>query len=503
MSSSPSFTASESESSADKFHFNSYNGRAGPPPFLNQNRPNTQESQSSSTSGYARDKEEASDNSYTARLEDQVTKPYVFPSSSPVSYSSLERPDEGSLQMSSSPQQQQHLRNQQVISQQSVVTMSTNSPRRSRKYSGQSFGSSEYSRSTSPLDYKPPANEMHSRKTSIASLRHSHFVSVGSPQSGRDSAASSTSSHLSQSQDGMHHAFSMTSTPAVKPRDNSQLRLSDSLSSNNRMIADKIPTDTTERIISPELREIPNSSSDNIDNNHSSDSLRSANSELGELEEFNPKNDVRGQSMFCHTDSDDEHDSLLQDETQVLMEKAASYKQLSETMPSDDMSVMGVRKEKSVIDSLQQENFQLKLKIVLMENQLKNSSSSGVAELQKRIVESEAARIAMKNEIEKLRQTMASLEEENEEKEQVKSSIETLQLEIAACEQEREEFDQERALFHDRETELKVSAHRKSDSKLIFRITLKKRSETCMSIAKNCLPVWKRRRRGMRIFWIA
>lgn len=163
--------------------------------------------------------------------------------------------------------------------------------------------------------------------------------------------------------------------------------------------------------------------------------------------------------MYQTGDTDDGNGSFMNDETQVLLDKASSYKYPGEPLPSEDGSTIGVKKEKAVIDSLKQENFQLKLRIVIMESQINATSSTGVADLRTRLAESEAARIAMKTENDKLRHTMASLdsEEDTEDKDQIKAHLQAMHDDISIYEQEREDFEHERAELLAREEEIRVS----------------------------------------------
>lgn len=142
------------------------------------------------------------------------------------------------------------------------------------------------------------------------------------------------------------------------------------------------------------------------------DSLESPTSELGVLEDFVPEIDSHVDSIHSVGNANRTSDSFLNEDTQFLVEKATKFKPHDITAQNAEDLPIGVKKEKSVIDALKQEIFQLKLNIVIMETQLNNSSDSGVAHLKSRLAESEAARIAMKNENDKLRATMASLEEE-------------------------------------------------------------------------------------------
>lgn len=271
--------------------------------------------------------------------------------------------------------------------------------------------------------------------------------------SGRESVASSYSQRSNtHSTDGARPVFTHTSTPAVKPAQILRDFAGDRLEFRETLRARPIPTDTTERISSPEPSSIKLTSNRNV----SSDSLRSQDSELGDLEEFVPEETHPG-SVYQQVDTDDGHESFINDETQVLVDKAISYKYPSESLPSEDGSNIGLKKEKAVIDSLKQENFQLKLRIVIMETQLNSTSSAGVADLRKRLVDSEAARIAMKNDNDKLRKTLASLESDTEEKDQLKAQIQALQEDQSVFEQEREDFQQERLEYQEKEDELKVS----------------------------------------------
>lgn len=333
----------------------------------------------------------------------------------------------------------QQSRSQQVVSQQSVNTTSTNSPRRTRKDSGQSISSSEFSRSTSPLDYKPPINETHSRHTSIASLRHPSFSHVTS-QSGRNSAASNTSLHCRQNGKDVSHAASDTnfiSYPSSKADENER--------------AQKTLTDLTERVSSPPL-EFPSVSTEHVRKTDSNESLRSDNSELGELENFTPSQTTKEKPV-----------DLFQD----AMKTPAKHRiHLSDVMPGDE-TALGVRKENSIIDAQTKEIFNLKLKIMIQTDMLEKASPAGVNEIRKQLVDSEAARRVQNMEMEKMRRTMALLEQRNEERDL--SNAKAIQL----------EFDEERAMFEQRESMLKVSffTHFNGMTRLIFRINLRTRSK--------------------------
>lgn len=462
--SSPTTTNSNESSPDSKFHFNSYNGRSKAPIFArhlnsaldsdlsavdHSQLPNSQSVESETTTSSQMAEPESSS---------QNEKIYAFPSSpsiSHVNYPSSPAPvsTHGSL-----------VRTQQVVSQQSVMTTSTTSPRYNRVYSQSS--DSSFSRTSSPLDNRPEPKSIDSRKNSTSSLRQ-HIKPQHPYLANTDSTVYNNSQRVSnKSSNGSMEQIFQYSKPTLKHENNRPTVFTENQANSGPALkARQIPTDTTERIPSPGFSDDFNHSSahnlhDESDRHSFSDSLHSPQSELGDLEDFVPEKELHADSMYAlGNDASEAGNSFMNDETQVLVDKATSYKYPGEPMPSEDGSTIGVKKEKSVIDSLKQENFQLKLRIVIMESQLNASSSTGVADLRNRLVESEASRIAMKNENDKLRQTMASLdsEEVNEEKDQIKAHIRVMQEDITMYEQEREEFQQERAEFREKEEDLKVS----------------------------------------------
>lgn len=82
---------------------------------------------------------------------------------------------------------------------------------------------------------------------------------------------------------------------------------------------------------------------------------------------------------------------------------------------STSKAAIGLKEEKYAYDALQKENFQLKLRIVVMEDQSFKNSEDGVAELKKQLSICQAARMATKHENEKLRKTLNSLKENQDE----------------------------------------------------------------------------------------
>ena len=253
-------------------------------------------------------------------------------------------------------------RRDQVVSQLSNVT---NSP--ARPGSGRS-SSSEYSRMTSPLDYKLTLKDRKQNKTTSFNESPSKdlYLKLKSNQLHKDTGMKSLSNEFSEQQQ------------------------------------EQRPDEQTD----------PEHSSNFLNDNGFSDGLGSPVSDLDDFEDFNP-----GSSTFPSAKDDLTESSLFNESTQHIVDRAVSLKYdptsinntTTTTTQLDDDSPIGVKKERSVIDSLKQEIFQLKLHIVLMETQLNNSSNAGIAQLKSKLAESEAARIAMKNENERLRNTNANL----------------------------------------------------------------------------------------------
>lgn len=170
-------------------------------------------------------------------------------------------------------------------------------------------------------------------------------------------------------------------------------------------------------------------------------SLNSPGSELGVLEDFVPE--AESHSFSLQSGGVEESESFMKESTEYLLDRATSYKQGDTSIQNEDLPI-GVKKEKAVIDSLKQEIFQLKLHIVIMETQMNTSSNTGVAQLKSRLAESEAARISMKNENDKLRRTMASFDEEETDDSKDKCQAleeELLEYEVALGEaQDQQEY---------------------------------------------------------------
>lgn len=166
------------------------------------------------------------------------------------------------------------------------------------------------------------------------------------------------------------------------------------------------------------------------------DSLHS-HSELKDYESFLPDDDENTTATNnvnrTATPTAQQTTSDASSETQLLIKRAVTY-------PVDDQSSIdegssssiGVKKEKSVIDGLKQENFQLKLRIVVIESQLNASSGEGVAELRKQLADAQAAKISMQHENAKLRKTIADLnktKEHESEKAEIEKDIKIRTLE--------------------------------------------------------------------------
>lgn len=164
------------------------------------------------------------------------------------------------------------------------------------------------------------------------------------------------------------------------------------------------------------------------------DSLHS-HSELKDYESFLPDDDENTTAHVNRTATPtaQQTTSDASSETQMLIKRAVTY-------PVDDQSSMddgsspsiGVKKEKSVIDGLKQENFQLKLRIVVIESQLNASSGEGVAELRKQLADAQASKISMQHENAKLRKTIADLnktKEHESEKAEIEKDIKIRTLE--------------------------------------------------------------------------
>lgn len=251
----------------------------------------------------------------------------------------------------------------QVVSQLSNVTASPTRPNSNRSFN------SEYSNRTSPLDSKLAHGDL-TQNNIIISDEPSSKKLFSTPSSGQIFGNTKRKSLLSHLDDQQQR----------------ELQLED--------------------------HEDQYKASNITDENSFLDGLGSSNSELDDFEDFNP-----GSSTFQSDKDNMTETSLFNESTQHIVNRATSLKYnfsddkklTPNTTQFDDDSPIGVKKERSVIDSLKQEIFQLKLHIVLMETQLNSSSETGIAQLKSKLVESEAARIAMKNENERLRNTITTL----------------------------------------------------------------------------------------------
>lgn len=189
-----------------------------------------------------------------------------------------------------------------------------------------------------------------------------------------------------------------------------------------------------------------------------------ANPELDEYESFFPdESSVLEKSIYAN----DNADELIKKATEYSTAEKLEKKDTLATVADDDgggsvtssvTAGMGARKEKQLIDSLKQENFQLKLKIVFMEGQLISSSNEGVGELQKQLIDVQAMRLALQHENSKLRTTISELnkskERDNEKREaELFSKIKTLEEHVRFYE---EECDSLRKNFEAAEQNYKV-----------------------------------------------
>lgn len=306
-------------------------------------------------------------------------------------------------------------------SQQSQVTspqLPQSHPNKSSEYFNQ--------RSTSPLDYK--SNYSGYGKSSAASVREPTSRNSSSLNS-RDSGVTTPPSAADLE---IELPFNHSSTPVEEPRSNDLfLKLKSS-----QILKNAIKRTPSPLVGSDSLAiEKPVSTLEKSDTYH--DSLDSPGSELDVLEDF--ISDIESHPGSFYTQEKDgtkSAESFMNDNTQFLVDKATSFKHPDMSIQTADELPIGVKKEKSVIDSLKQEIFQLKLHIVIMETQFNTSSNSGVAQLKSRLAESEAARIAMKNENEKLRHTMASLDSKEDGDEVNMSSAQIHELEEELLEYE-------------------------------------------------------------------
>lgn len=214
-----------------------------------------------------------------------------------------------------------------------------------------------------------------------------------------------------------------------------------------------------------EEEELPHDASDNetIEDKQESFSDEeeyslASHSELRDYESFLP-DEVANTTTATKAANSQEQLTTASDsssETKALIEKAVQYpieetNQSSNTTTAtvdDGSSSIGVKKEKSVIDGLKQENFQLKLRIVIIESQLNAASGEGIAELRKQLADAQASKISMQHENSKLRKTIDDLNK-NKEREREKvdhekdKKIRTLEEDVAFYEEERQRWLQE------------------------------------------------------------
>lgn len=306
------------------------------------------------------------------------------------------------------------------MSQQSN-TPSVTSPQLSQTYSGRS-SESLYSRSTSPLEYKSTNNnKLRNDSGALRNYKSEDSHSFNDPEHSFNEPELGHSIGMDQGTIDNEHPFS--STP-IEQSGSTDLFLK--LKSSQILINANKTTNKP----SPDPISIIGADADKSEYH---DALNSPGSELDVLEDFIPDLESHSTNFYrSDNDADDGTDSFINDDTQYLVDKARSFAHPGISALNADERPIGVKKEKSVIDSLKQEIFQLKLHIVIMESQLNTSSNSGVAQLKSRLAESEAARIAMKNENDKLRHTMASLNEE--EKDDSNEQIQALEEELLAYE---------------------------------------------------------------------
>lgn len=299
---------------------------------------------------------------------------------------------------------------------------SSNSPRFSQLTLDQSSDSYK-SRSTSPLEskYIGSGKDSANRET-LHSLQSTQFSSNGTENPSLDS--------------GPTEKYPLDSSTPIKESHPTDLFLK---LKSSQIVKNASKSTPTRKLLEPASLKIPPPKfNDAIELD---DSLNSPGSELGVLEDFVPETETH--SFSLQSGGIEESESFMKDNTDYLVDRATSYKQGDASIQNDDLPI-GVKKEKAVIDSLKQEIFQLKLHIVIMETQMNTSSNAGVAQLKSRLAESEAARISMKNENDKLRRTMASLDEEETDDSKDKCQAleeELLEYEVALGEaQDQQEY---------------------------------------------------------------
>lgn len=321
-------------------------------------------------------------------------------------------------------------------------------------------------------DSKPPSTGVHTQKllpdsprsqsplrskTSSSTKNLLHVNRSDLPLSPSSSLHSSRSYSIEFTTDQSlsNNNFNSTSTPTLMKLQHRE--------SESTIKATPALSDATE-LVSPLVKpkdesEVNLNSVSSLENFRSSqyDSLKSPRFELGELEDFIP--DLHLHNAKAKSDNAVRDDASLPDKK--LADENVLHKSIgvSNDKNNDSLPTIGVKKEQSVIDSLKQENFRLQLRVVFMENHMNSTSTAGVAELRSKLAESEANRLATKNENDRLRQTIASLdnEEVSEEKERIKAHIQHMQDEVSMYEHERIEFEQERAEWKQKEDEIKVS----------------------------------------------
>lgn len=148
-----------------------------------------------------------------------------------------------------------------------------------------------------------------------------------------------------------------------------------------------------------------------------------SNSELGDLVSFSP--DPKPFDTF-HSEKANVNDfSLSSPHTQSDISNNRSPRKLS-----DNTSSLGVKKEAAKLESLQQENFRLKLKITIIEAQLDSNSEAGVADLKKQLAESEATKLMLTKDNNKLRKMLKNFD--NEERIDAIDSMKTRIAELEA-----------------------------------------------------------------------
>lgn len=341
------------------------------------------------------------------------------------------------------------------------------------------------------------------RSQSSLATKANEFPKDSIPINRPDLPISPSSQHSSQLSNGLNNIEFITDQ-SLNQKFNSTSTIEEiqHKESNITIKKDSVSSDITEpvsSVIEPknkaETKSNTQSTLEKARNNHFG-SLNSSCSELSELEHFIPDvHFTNSESKFDHNVKNDAM-SLLGDNE--LMEKPVSYKPFSVASEKneDPLHEIGVKKEQSVISLLKQENFKLKIKVVLLENHLNSISPAGVAELKKKLSESEANRIATKSENDKLRQTISSLdnEEATEEKERTRELIQKLQDEILLYKNERVEFEQERSEWKRKERKIKVSLvhHCKIYLLLIsFRFFTRK---NCITRRWKCLILSKKMR---------